>query len=91
VNSSSDRHFTVVDERLKRVHFRAEGSTVPSEEPDFGGMSGGAVFPFDDGLRNPRLGGFLYETQWGAHAHLMVVHADFLIADGTLDQTLIGW
>jgi hypothetical protein len=91
VSSSVDAHAIIVDEGRSRFHFRAPDSKSASSRLNHGGMSGGAVFLFNEALRNPRLTGFLYETTKGAHAHLLVVHADYIHADGTLDHARIAW
>jgi hypothetical protein len=91
ISAVSDRHISIADENKERDHLRGENSFVLSDEIDLGGLSGGAVYVFDEHLRNPRLVGFVYETTNGLHAHLKVVHADFLKLDGTLDNGLICW
>ncbi|HVT12365.1 MAG TPA: hypothetical protein VHE55_08870 [Fimbriimonadaceae bacterium] len=91
VTSVSDERILVVDQEGARVHLRAPDSSGLSENLDHGGMSGGAVFLFDNKYLHPELGGFLYETTSGARAHILAAHADFILPDGRFDHGRISW
>ena len=76
--------FLIADDNGTNHYYAGPGGAVPDAEIDHGGISGCAVFLFDNLYMHGRLGGFLYAASAGAHAEMLVHHADLISADGSI-------
>jgi hypothetical protein len=84
VSGVGDNRFLVEVYQDTCEYFAGPDGAVDTNELCLGGMSGCAVFLFDDHYLNGRLGGFLFAALSGADAKLWVHHADLIAADGAI-------
>lgn len=84
VAGSYEHQFVLRADNIEMMRIDFTESPSSAESVDHGGMSGSAVYLFDSNY-NLRLGGFLYQTSDSINASIAVLHADYLLADGSID------
>lgn len=89
VTSVSDRHIVLVDEDMVRV--AVKHNPALSDLVSLGGMSGSAVYVWDDVRQALNLVGFMYEAGEGTHASIFVAHAAYIRANGVLARDSMPW
>ncbi len=89
VTSISDRHIVLANEELERVLIKHNPEF--EDTGSLAGMSGSAVYVYQEDNKDLRLVGFVYEAGVGKDAMLFASTSEYIRSDGTLDRSLMPW